>query len=485
MSESRVMFREMRPAGEADAHWWSAVDAESGARRVLGVNPHLVLAASAIVVLAAEYKRGSATYGHPGMAQVEAAASSAALLFAWLERGRVRLLPLLLLAGLFQLGWIAVHLKLGVPADVDSHAVYPAQGNALLAGHFPASEYPPGAVVLFALDAWIGSGATEVSHEFVMIPFQLATVIGVWELRTRWSPWFAAIVALWPANSFFAENKYDFAPTAFLVLGLVLALRERWALAGVLLGLGAWLKWTPALAGVTLVIWLLASGRCRAARVHALALAGSFLLLNLPFFLLSPGNVLAAYNKQADRGITAESVFYLPLHLLGVAEQGSGIWAEAAVPHGANGVAIVAQALILVGVFASVRARTTLQKAVTLAAIAPAAFLLSNRIYSPQFAIPLLATWSIAGSLLTRNAYQQLAIGTLALAATLVNSLVYPASIHPFVAWSAVFFLFAFSATAWAFLRARQTEPSESVPPPSRGAVRPKEHRLHRNRPLR
>jgi hypothetical protein len=176
--------------------------------------------------------------------------------------------------------------------------------------------------------------------------------------------------------------------------------------------------------------------------------------------------VLAAYRGQANRGITAESVFYLPLRLLGVAEQGPGIWSEADVPDWADGAATAVQALILVAVFAtSVRARGNLRNAITLAAIAPAAFLLSNRIYSPQFAIPLLASWSIAGSLLTRNAYEQLAVGTLALAATLVNTLIYPASIHPFVAWSAMFFLFAFAATAWAFLRVQQSATERSNRP--------------------
>lgn len=428
----------------------------STARSVLSVNPLVGLAASAAVVLAGEYARSRATFGHPRVVFAEAVVSGAGLLLAWHGRERIGLVPLLVLVAFFQVGWLMVHLKLGVPADHDSRVVYPAEGNAVVAGHYPRSEYPPGGVMIFALDAWLGNGATDVSHAFVMIPFQLVAVGCVWELRTSWSPWFAAIVGLWPVQGFLIDNKYDAAPTAFLVLAIVLALRERWTWAGVALGVGAWLKWTPALTGIALAIWLLAADRRRDARALVVALAGSFALLNLPFFLWSPHNVLAAYTTQGSRGITAESVFYLPLRLVGLAEPGpSGFWTAATVPSWANGVAIVIQALIVVGILACIPAQKSLSNAVTLAVIVPAAFLLTNRIYSPQFAILLLVTWAIAGSLLARNRYEQLVIGGLGLAATLVNGLIYPALIHPFAAWSAAFYLLAFSATCWAFLRAR------------------------------
>ena len=152
-----------------------------------------------------------------------------------------------------------------------------------------------------------------------MIPFQLVTVAAVWMLDTRWSRWLAAVVALWPLNAFYWEFKFDSAPTALLVLGLLLAARRHWQWSAVALGVGAALKWSPALSGALLVIWLFARGERRRAVAYAGTLAATFLLVHLPFLVWAPGQVLAAYD-QASRGITPESVFYLPLRPLGYAQ---------------------------------------------------------------------------------------------------------------------------------------------------------------------
>ena len=118
----------------------------------------------------------------------------------------------------------------------------------MLDGTYPRSEYPTGAVALFALETWLGGEPPHVLHAATMLGFHLAAVAAIWSVGTRWSAWLAAFVAVWPLNLFHWEFRYDLAPTAFLVVGLVLALRERWALAGVALGVGAALKWSPALA---------------------------------------------------------------------------------------------------------------------------------------------------------------------------------------------------------------------------------------------
>ena len=46
-------------------------------------------------------------------------------------------------------------------ADVDTSEVYRDQGNALLDGDYPRSEYPTGAVLLFAFEALLGGGTTK------------------------------------------------------------------------------------------------------------------------------------------------------------------------------------------------------------------------------------------------------------------------------------------------------------------------------------
>jgi hypothetical protein len=425
-------------------------------------HPHAVLLAAVAVVLTLEGFRGSRTIGTaPVWPVLQALVGAIALGFVWRRQELLRLRSLLALALVFEIGWIVLHLALGVHSDFESANVYPREGNALLHGHYPDTEYPPGAILLFAFEALVSGGSGEgvrVAHAFVMVPFQLATVAGVWALRTRWSGWFAALVAVWPLNAFFWEFKFDSAPTAALVLGLVLALRERWLAGGVAFGLGAALKWTPGIAAAALVLWLLCSRRGHDAWRHALGAVGAFALVNLPFLALWPGLVLHTYNVQGSRGISGESLLYLPLRLLGDAElrPGGEIWSDAVVPGWAKMLAVLLQVLSVVVVFAVVaRVRMRLRAGVAVAAMAPVVFLLTNRTFSPQYLVTIFAAWAVAGALLVRSKYEQAALALPMLGATLANVLVYP-TVTPTYWWvcSGVLFLFALVATLWVLLRA-------------------------------
>jgi hypothetical protein len=72
-------------------------------------------------------------------------------------------------------------------------------------------------------------------------------------------------------------------PAALLAVGLALAYRERYGLAGIVLGVGAALKWTPALAALALLVWLLASRRAREGVRHAAGFVVAFGALTIPY----------------------------------------------------------------------------------------------------------------------------------------------------------------------------------------------------------
>ncbi|MEP6978487.1 MAG: glycosyltransferase 87 family protein, partial [Thermoleophilia bacterium] len=285
--------------------------------RLARADPHLVLAACAAAVVALEYGYQAAT--SDAWLLLEAAVAAAGLLYAWRCQHRLRLAPLLGLALAFHAAWIALHLGLDVRGDVDTRTVFRRQGDSLLDGRYPHSEYPVGAVLLFALESWLSGGGTRTANAIAMIPFQLGSVYAIWATRARLAPWLAAVVALWPLNAYSWEFKFDLVPTALLAAGLVLALRGRWSLAGVALGAGALVKWTPGLAFVALLAWLLASRRFVDARRHALAFVATVAVVYAPFLLWDPGAVGAAYSRQGGRSITAESVWYLVLHPFGLA----------------------------------------------------------------------------------------------------------------------------------------------------------------------
>lgn len=390
---------------------------------------------------------------------LEGAFGLAALAVAWRGRDRLRLLPLLALALALQGGFLLVHLWLGATADVDTSVVYRTQGNALLDGDYPRSEYPTGAVLLFALEALLGGGPTKTANALLMLPFQLGAVAAVWTLRTRWSPWLAALVALWPANAYYWEFKFDLVPAALLALGLVLALRERWTLAGLALGLGAAVKWTPGLAFLALAAWLAATGGRRALRALSLAFAGALLAVHLPFLPWAADDMGHAYTRQGGRGITPESVWYLLLRPFDLAELRGHLSYSAGAPDWANVGATVLQLVLLLAVLGLAARARTLPGAVAAAALAPAVFLLTNRIFSPQFLVPVLVAWAVAAALVVRTEREALAVAAAAVAATGANAFVYPYAL-PFYdqTWpiaSAVLFTTGLALSAYLLVRTR------------------------------
>ena len=292
-----------------------------------------------------------------------------------------------------------------------------------------------------------------------MIVFQLAAVAAIWSLRTRWSAWLAALVAVWPLNAYFWEFKFDLVPAALLAVGLALAYRERFGLAGLALGVGAAVKWTPALAALTLLVWLLASHRPRESLRHAAGFVIAFGALTLPFLVWDADDVWAAYSIQGARTITGESLPYLPLHWLGQADLGEDFTHEAVVADWADPAVTVVQLLILAGVLALVwLARGRLAAGIALAALAPVAFLLTNRIFSSQFLVVLLVAWAIAIALLARSRLEQLVLGAVAAAASFLNAFVYPFALPgPSGIWepvSALMFAVALALTGWLLLTA-------------------------------
>jgi len=415
------------------------------------VDPHLVLAAAAALVVAAE-----AAYSHAasdGWLALEVAFAALGLLYAWREQERLRLGPLLAIAFAFQLAYVCVHLGFDVRSDFDSRVLFKRYGNELLDGDYPNSEYPVGAVVLFAFEAWISGGATRVANAFVTIPFQVLLVGAVWALRTRTAPWLAAVVALLPLNPYFVEFKFDVVPAAALAVGLVLAQRGRWAWSGVVLGLGAVVKWTPGIAFVILLAWLVASRAPRSAARHAAAFALTVAVVYVPFLLWQPHDVLHAYTEQGGRDITPESLWYLPLRALGIAHFGTHISKAADVPGWANVFATVVQLLLVAAIVVlAVRRRGNLTAALALAALAPAVFLVTNRIFSPQFVLVLVGGWAVAAALVAPDRREQLLVGLAVGAVSVANAFVYPYALpHYDQTWpvaSAVLFSLGLALTA-------------------------------------
>jgi hypothetical protein len=143
----------------------------------------------------------------------------------------------------------------------------------------------------------------------------------------------------------------------------------------------------------------------------------------VPFLVWSPGAVWSSVSRQAPRGLTPESIWYLPLHALGEASQPGKLYDAAAVSPWLNRLVVVIQILVLVVLAVYVvRRRPRLEGAVAAAAAAPVLFLLLNKIFSAQYLLVILAAGCAAAALVERGRI----IAVLLLVAATANVLVYP-----------------------------------------------------------
>jgi hypothetical protein len=427
---------------------------ERPSRRGLLVHGALAAAVVAEVLFEVERQRSGSTLWVLDSAFI----ALAALVVAWWGQDYLRFVPVLALAVGFHLALLWANLRLGAQGDADVRDVYSVYGDELFRRHqYPQAEYPVGAVLLFAFEVWVGGGGadpTETTNGFAMVPFQLACVASIWLLRTRYSAWLATLVAVWPMSTYYWEYRFDLAPAALLAIGLLLAYRRHWVASGTALAVGEAIKWSPALAALALLVWLLAARRLGDAARFGGGFAGAAVLLNVPFLLWNQRNYLNAFHAQGERGITNESIWYFPVRVLGLDDpaRNPAAWAPVGAPHWADVAVVLVQVALLAGLLVLVvLARGRLPTAIALAALSPVLFLLGNKVFSVQFLVVLAVAWAFAAALVVASRREQLVVGLLILAATFANAFVFPYHLPEdsdvWVPYSAAMFLSALLAT--------------------------------------
>jgi hypothetical protein len=146
----------------------------------------------------------------------------------------------------------------------------------------------------------------------------------------------------------------------------------------------------------------------------------------MPAFALAPHAAAAPYRAQSARAITGESLPYLPLRLLGLAAPGRRYYGVAQVPPWAAGAAVAVQVLVVGTLLVLAALAPTARTALGRAALAPAAFLLANRVFSPQFFVVVLACCACAAALLLARRRDVGVVVALLAAATAANAVLYP-----------------------------------------------------------
>ena len=271
------------------------------------------------------------------------------------------------------------------------------EGNTpyLDAGNYPVLEYPvlTGAflelerLITVALGAPTGPGLSDQQRvDATLIFVDVNTVLlGACLLITVWAqlrsvphrPWDAMMIAASPCVAAAALINWDLLAIALTAVGVLCWSRRQPSWAGVFWGLGMAAKLYPLFLLGPLLLLCLRSGRLRAFGSMLVGFVVSWALVNLPVMILAPDGWLSFWRYNSGRGGDLGSIWYV-LSLAGRQLDNVNLLAV-----GLFGLGCLAIAALIV-----VAPRRPRLGAVMF--LIMAAFLLTNKVYSPQYMLWLL-----------------------------------------------------------------------------------------------
>ncbi|CAM2777471.1 glycosyltransferase 87 family protein [Saccharomonospora xinjiangensis] len=248
--------------------------------------------------------------------------------------------------------------------------------------------------------AWTGAAqagwlpaALPVAVYFNITAFFLsvAWLVTVWAVaRTaRRRVWDAAIVAVSPLVVVHAFTNFDALATAAAATGLLAWSRSRPVLAGVLFGIGAATKLYPLFLLGPLLVLCLRAGRMRAWSAAAGTTALTWAIINLPFMLFLREGWSEFFRLNTQRDMDPDSLYNVISYFTGW--QGfDGPLAPGEAPAVLNAVSgalflALCAGIAYVGLSAPRRPRVA-----QLCFLVVAAFLLTNKVWSPQYSLWLV-----------------------------------------------------------------------------------------------
>jgi len=201
--------------------------------------------------------------------------------------------------------------------------------------------------------------------------------------------WDAALVAASPILIFQIFTNFDALAVACATAGMLAWARRRPVVAGALLGLGVAAKLYPVLLFGPLLVLGLRTGRLRAVGQAAATAAGTWLLVNLPILLLFPRGWSEFFRLNARRGDDMDSLYNVVKSFTGWRgfDPELGFWEPPTVLNTVTAVLFAACCIAIATVALTAPRRPRLAQ---LAFLVVAAFLLTNKVWSPQFSLWLV-----------------------------------------------------------------------------------------------
>jgi uncharacterized membrane protein len=237
------------------------------------------------------------------------------------------------------------------------------------------------------------NGVAEVVMFFNIAAFGLALA---W-MGTVWATamlagrrvWDAALVAASPILIFQIFTNFDALATALAIGGLLAWSRRRPTLAGVLIGLGVAAKLYPALFLLPLLVLGVRTGRLAEAVRTAAVAAITWVLINLPVMLFYPRGWSEFFRLNTRRNQDMDSIFNVIRSFTGWQglDPGLGFWQP---PVVLNAVVAVLFGLCCAAIGYIAWTAPQRPRVAQLAFLVVAAFLLVNKVWSPQFSLWLV-----------------------------------------------------------------------------------------------
>lgn len=216
----------------------------------------------------------------------------------------------------------------------------------------------------------------------------LATVWATAGLSGR-RVWDAALVAASPLLIFQIFTNFDALATGFAMAGLLAWARRKPVLAGVLIGLGAAAKLYPLLFLGPMLVLGLRTGRLGTLARTAVATALTWAVVNLPVLLLFPRGWSEFFRLNARRGDDMDSIYNVVKSFTGWRgfDPKLGFWEPPTVLNGVVAVLFLSCCVAIAYLALTAPRRPRLAQLLFLVV---AAFLLTNKVWSPQFSLWLV-----------------------------------------------------------------------------------------------
>jgi len=257
--------------------------------------------------------------------------------------------------------------------DYDNHGIRPGSPPYLDRN----LEYPVGVGVVF----WAATFVTSSGRSFFVVTSLAGIALAMltaWLLARRFGPraWYFALA---PPLALYASANWDLFALAPAVAGLLAFEAGRDASAGALVGLGAAVKLYPGLFVPPLVAARLRAGDTRGAVRVLVSSIGAFAVVNVPVLIASPSGWWFPLRFQSRRTPTWGSLWHYAVRTPALHP-----WTDHATVRSIANVGTTTTLVVGIAITTWLVWRGRLGP-IAASAAATAVFMLTNKIYSPQY----------------------------------------------------------------------------------------------------